>query len=85
MWWTSTIKWRSGTPDHHPRHRAYVGAGLFAGLLISAAVPPLNAIGIGYYALTWPAQVYCARLDRGCGGVTPSPKWARYMFTFDDH
>ena len=51
----------------------YIGAGLFAGLLMQAAIPAINALGVGYIAITWPMQIYCAPAARQCG--TP-PAWA---------
>jgi hypothetical protein len=59
---------------------AYIGAGLFAGLLMQRAIPALNPIGIALIAATWPNQIRCARLDAGC---KPIPQWAApYIFTF---
>lgn len=58
----------------------YLGAGLFGGLLMAAAVPAINPVGVIYYAATWPAQIYCAPVARGCT-VAPSPAWAGFMFS----
>jgi hypothetical protein len=52
----------------------YIGAGLFAGLLMKAAVPAINWIGVAYIAATWPVQIYCAPIRRECE-VEP-PDWA---------
>lgn len=60
----------------------YLGAGLFGGLMMGQAVPALNWLGIGYYALTWPAQVYCAPDYTRCDPL-PNPDGAAWMFTFD--
>ena len=60
----------------------YIGAGLFGGLLMQAAIPAINPLGVAYYAATWPAQIYCAPVSRGCN-VTPNESWGAWMFSFD--
>jgi hypothetical protein len=60
---------------------AYLGAGLFAGLLIKQAIPALNPLGVAYITTTWPAQIYCARTSSGCRAM-PSEKQAHWMFSF---
>lgn len=58
----------------------YVGAGLFAGLLMHRAIPALNPLGVVFIAATWPNQIRCARIESGCEAP---PKWmAPYIFTF---
>lgn len=57
---------------------AYIGAGLFAGWLMEAAVPAINWVGVSYIAATWPVQIYCAPIERNC---TFTPEWA---FTLED-
>jgi len=42
---------------------AYVGAGLFGGLVMQAAVPQMNTFGVAVYGVTWPAFLFCARTD----------------------
>lgn len=59
----------------------YLGAGLFAALLVGAAIPALNVIGKVHLAVIWPVVIYCAPASRGCSAT--SPEWmAQYMFTF---
>lgn len=59
---------------------AYLGAGLFAGLMMQRAIPAINPIGVAFIAATWPNQVRCARVVSGC---KPIPSWAKpYIFTF---
>lgn len=58
----------------------YLGAGLFAGLMMQRAVPALNPLGVGVVAITWPNQIRCARVSSDC---EPIPAWAApYIFTF---
>lgn len=52
---------------------AYIGAGLFAGWLMNAAIPAINWLGITYIAATWPIQIYCAPVEQQCEF---SPEWA---------
>ena len=52
----------------------YLGAGLFAGLLMERAVPAMNAAGVAFVALTWPRQIICARAETACS--TTPPAWA---------
>lgn len=64
---------------------AYVGAGLFAGLLMQRAIPALNPLGVAYIAATWPTQVICARRDSGCV-ASPPEALTPYLFSFpEDH
>jgi len=56
---------------------AYLGAGLFAALIMNAAIPALNWKGMAYIAAAWPGQVYCARVDQNC---QEPPQWA---FSFE--
>lgn len=61
---------------------AYLGAGLFAGLLMQRAVPALNPLGIAVIVVIWPNQIRCARIESGCKSI---PRWiAPYIFTFSD-
>lgn len=58
----------------------YTGAGLFASLLIGAAVPALNVAGHAYIVVTWPALIYCTPKERNCDGMPP--EWmAPYLFS----
>lgn len=58
----------------------YLGAGLFAGIMMQRAIPAINPIGIAFIAVTWPNQVRCARVSSGCD---PIPKWITpYIFSF---
>lgn len=65
---------------------AYIGAGLFGGLVMQAAVPAMNGLGVAYYAATWPAFLHCARKDvAGCNPLTLMPLWlSQHLFTFDE-
>jgi hypothetical protein len=50
----------------------YLAVGLVLGLIMESAVPAMNALGVAYYALTWPLWLL---------GFNPTiPTW---MFTFD--
>ena len=60
---------------------AYLGAGLFAGLLMQRAIPALNPAGIAYMAVTWPRQIICARVDSGCS-TEPPASLEPYFFSF---
>ncbi|MGN6773138.1 MAG: hypothetical protein ACTHJQ_25315 [Rhizobiaceae bacterium] len=61
---------------------AYLGAGLFAGLLYQRAIPAINPLGVALIAVTWPNQIRCARVSSGC---KPVPAWASpYIFTFQE-
>ena len=40
---------------------AYMGAGLFGGLVMQAAVPAMNTLGVAYYTAAWPAFLHCAK------------------------
>lgn len=60
---------------------AYLGAGLFSGLMMQRAIPALNPLGVAYIAVTWPGQIICARTDSGCDN-TPTATLARYLFSF---
>lgn len=58
----------------------YLGAGLFAGLMMQRAIPAINPLGVALIAATWPNQIRCARVSSGC---EPIPSWAApYIFTF---
>lgn len=60
----------------------YLGAGLFAGLLMQRAVPALNPLGVAFIAITWPNQIRCARVLSNCDAV---PQWVSpYIFTFSE-
>lgn len=60
----------------------YLGAGLFGGMLMQRAIPPMNALGVAYITLTWPRQMICATPDSGCSN-TP-PEWISvHMFSND--
>lgn len=62
---------------------AYLGAGLFSGLLMQRAIPALNPAGMAYIGLSWPQQIICARTDSGCD--TAPPDWiAPYLFSFKE-
>ena len=59
----------------------YLGAGLFAGLLMQRAIPALNPLGVTYIALTWPYEIQCARTESNCS--TDPPAWlVPYLFSF---
>ena len=59
----------------------YLGAGLFAGLLMQRAIPALNPLGITYIALTWPREIQCARTESDCSSDPPG--WlVPYLFSF---
>lgn len=60
----------------------YFGAGLFGGLLLQQAMPAMNAIGVTYYAITWPGQIYCARTSRN-GSAMPPDSVSSFFYTFD--
>ena len=60
---------------------AYLGAGLFSGLLMQRAIPALNPLGVAYITLIWPDQIICARTNSGCDN-TPPPVVAKYLFSF---
>ncbi|MSU91876.1 hypothetical protein GE300_20075 [Rhodobacteraceae bacterium 2CG4] len=54
----------------------YIGAGLFGGLLMAQAVPATTPVGVAYYTVTWPQQIYCARADRDCRRIDEqAPAW----------
>ena len=57
----------------------YLGAGLFAGLLMQQAIPALNGLGVAYIAATWPNQIRCAKVSAGCNAV-PDEWLAQYLF-----
>lgn len=58
----------------------YVGAGLFAGLMMQRAIPALNPLGVAVIAATWPNQIRCARVSDDC---EPIPSWlGPYVFSF---
>lgn len=60
----------------------YLGAGLFAGLMMHRAIPALNPLGVAFIAATWPNQIRCARVESACDAV---PEWAGpYIFTFSE-
>ena len=62
---------------------AYVGAGLFAGLLTQRSIPALNPVGVAFIAVTWPNQIRCARADAGCSPLPPA--WmAPYLFSIGE-
>ena len=65
---------------------AYIGAGLFGGLIMQAAVPAMNWRGVVYYSATWPAFLHCARSDiTSCSILTQPPVWmTQYFFTFEE-
>jgi hypothetical protein len=65
---------------------AYIGAGLFGGLVMQAAVPAMNSFGVAYYAATWPAFLTCARKDvANCNPLTLPPMWlSQHLFTFNE-
>lgn len=61
----------------------YLGAGLFGGLLMERAIPAMNAVGVAFYATTWPMQIICARTTTECDPFGWVPMWAQsLMFTF---
>lgn len=60
---------------------AYLGAGLYAGLLMQRAIPALNPAGVAWITVTWPNVIRCARVDAGCNPT--GPEWMRpYLFSF---
>ena len=62
---------------------AYLGAGLFAGLLTQRSIPALNAVGVTYIAATWPNQIRCARTAADCSPMPP--EWmAPYLFSIGE-
>ena len=50
----------------------FVGAGLFGGITIGAAIPAMNIYGVVYYVITWPITIYCVanNCDPFPGGAT---------------
>jgi hypothetical protein len=56
----------------------YLAFGAFFGLVMSAAIPALNAAGQIYYALTWPTWFFEAATHTN---FMPIAEW---MFTFKD-
>ena len=62
---------------------AYLGAGLFAGLLMQRAIPAMNPLGVAYVAATWPRQIICARVESGCS-TQPPERIAPYLFSFGE-
>ena len=65
---------------------AYVGAGLFGGLVMQAAVPPMNNFGVAFYGFTWPAFLVCARTEvEDCNPFDHIPVSVQaLMFTFEE-
>ncbi|MBW3243407.1 hypothetical protein KUV57_12105 [Epibacterium sp. DP7N7-1] len=65
---------------------AYFGAGMFGGLVMQAAVPAMNGLGVAYYAATWPAFLHCARSDvTSCNPLTLPPPWiGKHLFDLDE-
>lgn len=61
----------------------YLGAGLFAGLLMQRAIPALNPLGVAYIATTWPKQIICAWTSSGCD-TGPPERLAPYLFRFPE-
>ena len=57
----------------------YLVWGLTWGLIVKFYVPPINFVGVSYYALTWPAHFYCA--GRPCNPF-PDVGYSQFMFTF---
>ncbi|WP_411975970.1 hypothetical protein [Sulfitobacter faviae] len=64
---------------------AYVGAGLFGGLVMQTAVPSMNTFGVAYYAAAWPAFLHCAKSKlAACNPMSIIPEDLRpLMFTFE--
>jgi|GEM_PF-2819179 len=61
---------------------AYIGAGLFGALLMSASIPAMNWLGMFTYMSIWPRFIYCAPVARGCNPLDAFPQWAQaLMFT----
>lgn len=58
---------------------AYLAVGLVLGSMLFAAIPAMNVLGWGYYALTWPAFV--CHGTKVCKGAPPVPAWS---FTFKE-
>jgi hypothetical protein len=56
----------------------YLWIGLILGSAMAFAIPAMNPLGVGYYALTWPAFVASGTLD------TPAPPVPAWAFTFED-
>jgi Na+-translocating ferredoxin:NAD+ oxidoreductase RnfD subunit len=59
----------------------YIGAGLFGALLMKAAIPAMNPLGMVYFTVSWPQQIICARADSRCDPM-PAEWLARHMFSF---
>ena len=60
----------------------YLGAGLFAGLMMQRGIPALNPLGVTFIGLTWPNQVRCARVESACDPT--GPEWLHpYLFSFE--
>jgi len=60
----------------------YLGAGMFAGVMLQRGIPALNPLGVAFVAVTWPNQVRCARVSSGCNPLPP--EWMEpYLWTHD--
>lgn len=58
----------------------YLGAGIFAGLMMGQAITALNPLGVAAVTLTWPNHIRCARVSSDCASI---PEWAApYIFTY---
>ena len=64
---------------------AYMGAGLFGGLVMQAAVPATNALGVAYYTAAWPAFLHCAKSQlKDCDPMSIIPEgWRPAMFDLE--
>lgn len=60
---------------------SYFIIGFGGGLLLAAAIPAMNFWGVTYYALTWPAFVYCAKTN--CD-VMPPVSISRHFYTDEE-
>ncbi len=55
----------------------YLLIGLVLGLVVSVAIPAVNVLGVGYYALTWPLHV-----AHGSGLTEWQPPIPDWVFSF---
>lgn len=64
---------------------AYIGAGLFSGLLMQRAIPAINPLGLAFIAVTWPEQIRCGGTVSECEVPIErvSERAQSWMFSFD--
>lgn len=62
----------------------YLGAGIFGGSVMKAAIPELNVVGVVVYAVSWPNFLYCADISNKCVALDFIPlKYKAYIFNYD--